>query len=340
MTGPRGRYLCWSILSYAMSDSVETGAWDRIWDAAHAGDLSDRTDDLAATVARADPGALADATDELVLMPALADAAGTAMYWQEPDPDDWALTDRQVQAALLPIATAVADSPAARWWSEPVALETQQYVEWTGAHREPPLLSGADQELAAWRSATLEDERAAAERPADPAANFSGYWWSAPAHSRLAATTRSLPGLGAVGLALVEDPGNWTSATCQPVNVRPGARVYEINGPDDWTQLAARYPLDLTKSRRHDWFRVTGWTGAWVVPDFAAVAADYDAIHLTVLGYLTTAGRDLPAAEARTMLAGWNPDTTYWLTDSLEKAGPPIRLEQRDRDPVRWVPVA
>ena len=340
MTGPRGRYLCWSILSSAMSDSVESAAWDRIWDAAHAGDLADRVSDLATTVARADPAALADATDELVLMPALADTAAMAMYWQEPDPVDWALTDAQVQAELLPIATAVADSPAARWWTELVAPDAQQYVTWNGANQEPPLLSGAGQELEAWRSATLEDERQAAHRPSDPAANWSGQWWSAPAHSRLPVTTRSLSGLSAVGLALNEDPGDWTSASCQPVRVRPAARVYEINGPGDWANLAVSYPLDVTRSRRHDWWRVSGWAGTWVIPDYAAVAGDYDAVHLTVVGYLTTAGRDLAAGQARTMLAGWNPDATYWLNDFLTLAGPAIQLEQRDGSPVKWAPVA
>jgi len=42
-------------------------------------------------------------------------------------------------------------------------------------------------------------------------------------------------------------------------------------------------------SRRHDWWRVTGSAGAWMIPDWVAVAADYDAVHLTVGGYLTTA---------------------------------------------------
>ena len=194
-----------------------------------------------------------------------------------------------------------------------------------------------------WRpggSATLAEERSAARRPADPAAIWSGHWWCTPVHSRLAATTRALPGLGAVGLALVEDGSDWTKARCQPVSPRPAARACEITGPDDWAQLAARYPLDVTRSRRHDWWRVTGWTGTWLIPDYTAVAADYDAIHLTVLGYLTTAGRDLPAGDARTMLAGWDPDTTYWLTDCLAPAGPATCWEQLDDHPVRWIRAA
>jgi hypothetical protein len=115
-------------------------------------------------VARADVAALSDAADELVLMPVLAETAETASYWGDPDALDWALADHQVQDALLPVARAVAQSTAARWWPEPVARDTQHYVEWAGADSGPPFLSGASQELAAWRSATLEDERPAAGR--------------------------------------------------------------------------------------------------------------------------------------------------------------------------------
>jgi hypothetical protein len=75
----------------------------------------------------------------------------------------------------------------------------------------------------------------------------------------------------------------WTTAWCQPLSPRRGARVYEITGRRDWADLTARYPLEVTRSRRHDWWRVTGRAATWLIPDYAAVAADYDAIHLTVL---------------------------------------------------------
>ena len=78
---------------------------------------------------------------------------------------------------------------------------------------------------------------------------------------------------------------------------------YEVLGPGDWTRLVARYPLDVSKSRRHDWWRVTGCSGTWLVPDWAAVAADYDAVHLSTGGYLTTAGCALETRPGCTVLA-------------------------------------
>ncbi len=62
---------------------------------------------------------------------------------------------------------------------------------------------------------------------------------------------------------------------------------------------------------------------------------DYDAVHLTAAGYLTTAGWPVPVGEARTVLAGWNPDETYWLTDVLTHAGPAAHWE-RQEDMLTW----
>jgi hypothetical protein len=67
------------------------------------------------------------------------------------------------------------------------------------------------------------------------------------------------------------------------------------------------------------------------------VAAHYDAVHLTVGGYLTTAGRALSVSgSAATMLAGWDPDETYWLADVLEPAGAPARWVESDSERLGW----
>ena len=84
--------------------------------------------------------------------------------------------------------------------------------------------------------------------------------------------------------------------------------------------------MDVTPARRHDWYRTTGHVGTWFIPDWSAVAEEWDAVHLSVAAYLTIATRALPLARsgAATMLAGWNSDQTWWLTDILGAgAGPP-----------------
>jgi len=151
-------------------------------------------------------------------------------------------------------------------------------------------------------------------------------------------TTRGLPSLGAIRLALAEDGFGWQLARCWPVAAPANARVYEISRPDQWARLVECYPFDVSRSRRHDWWRATGWTGRWLIPDYAAAAADWDAIHVSVAGYLSTAGIALPAdASARTMLAGWDPDATWWLNDILSFTQPAELWQAAQQAPFGWL---
>jgi hypothetical protein len=330
LAGPRGRRLCWSLV-----DPGDHPGWDQVQDAAGAGDLSGLSGQLAACVAQTDLASIAAETGEMELLAAVSASVDAAMYWQEPDDEDLALAGQAVREALLPVARAVTAAPAARWWPAPAPRQLQQYVEWIDDYDHSPVLTGTAAELADWRSETIKDERAARKRPKDPSANYSGHWWSTPRPSRLPSTTRSIPGIGAVGLVLVEDSFDWIEARCWPVQAPPNVRIYEVTNAQDWAELVGRYPLDVSKSRRHDWWRVTGWAGSWLIPDFTAVASDYDAVHLTAAGYLTTAGWAVPVGEARTVLAGWNPDETYWLADVLTHAGPAAHWE-RQEDMLTW----
>ncbi|OMQ16224.1 hypothetical protein A7K94_0203970, partial [Modestobacter sp. VKM Ac-2676] len=185
------------------------------------------------------------------------------------------------------------------------------------------------------------------DRPADPRANWSGDWWSTPVLAGLVVTTGLLPGRtaapvpAATRLLLVEDELSWETAATWPVPVPDWARVLEITGPQDWVDLVLRHPLDVTASRRHDWWRATGAVGPLLIPDWSAVAGEFEAVHLTVDGYLSTAGRALPADRVGTpgwtVLAGWDPDATWWLTDLFE-LGEQVNWRRRDDEPPRWTP--
>ncbi len=332
--------MCWSLVNPRTRDLVTDGpCWLRVLYGGTA-DPAGLARELVAGVALTDLDAVLAATAEVALLAPLAESVDSAMYWQGPDGEDEALTAPEVADALMPVARAVSAAPAALWWYSSMAPDGQRYVQHLASDHDddPPDLSGAAARLARWRSDTGESERRARERPWNPAANWSGRWWSSPALSSLVSTTRCLPGLGAVGLALVEDSFGWTVARCWPLAPRPGSRIYEVSGPGAWTELVARYPLDVTRSRRHDWWRVTGWSGRWLIPDFTAAAADYEAVHLSVIGYLTTAGRALPVGDAATMLAGWNPDETWWLADVLSASGPAERWATPQDEPTGWNP--
>ncbi len=95
------------------------------------------------------------------------------------------------------------------------------------------------------------------------------------------------------GLRYVEDGLGWESARARQVIVPDGV-VIEIAGPRDWAALCARHPLVVTASRGHDWGRFTDQRGPWVQPDWASVANEAVGVHLSVAGYLSTAGRVIP----------------------------------------------
>ena len=56
----------------------------------------------------------------------------------------------------------------------------------------------------------------------------------------------------------------------------PG-RVLEIRCAEDWLRLCRAHPLEVSASRRHDWYRTTGMVGPWVIPDWSTVAQEADA---------------------------------------------------------------
>ena len=263
LAGPRGRRLCWSAIRAA---AIALPGWWRRWQWAPEGTPAQLATELAGAIAASDLASLA-ASDKAVLLELLAEADDTAMYWQAPDEMDEALAFPEVEDAMGPVAAALAAAPGAAWWSSPVAPDHQQQVELLGPHAAAPKPTGAAGQLAAWHSASLEEDRRARGRPEDPAAPFGGRWWSTPRPSRLASTTRSLASIAAVGLALVEDGAGAHEARCWPLVATEAPRVHELSGPEDWTQLAARYPLEVSCSQRHDWVKVTGRTGAWLIPD-------------------------------------------------------------------------
>lgn len=112
-------------------------------------------------------------------------------------------------------------------------------------------------------------------------------------------------------LDLVEDGFGWEAADVAVVGL-PG-RVLEIRCAEDWLRLWRAHPLEVSASRRHDWYRTTGMVGPWVIPDWSTVAQEADAVHLPAVAYLELAGRTPPLGDGRwTVIAGWDPDDGRW----------------------------
>jgi hypothetical protein len=285
-------------------------------------------EDLAAALASLDQTGL----DDELIQTALERSVDSARYWQEPDGEDVLAAFPIVRDALAPLAERALALPGMQRSSQPRGTE-QWAIEWHPAHEPVPLAKDPRQTLSEWgRGTRAEEARAVLERPDDPHANVSGTWWSIPLG--LVRTTGQVP----AGLGLVEDSLGWEDATAIPV--RGDGRTLEIRTPDDWTTLCRTFPLDVTASRRHDWFRATGRKGRWVIPDWERVAGEWDAAHLTLLGYLSSATRALKVdADTASVIAGWDPDVTIWLTDVAREGSGPRQSWHRTRHDSTWSPV-
>ena len=251
-------------------------------------------------------------TESLVL---LASVARAAEQREPPLPGG--------QAELLqPLAKAVARAPAASWWWEPADLRQQR---WAGCDHHRTLARGGDvaraveaaeEDAAAEEKEAIARDRALAARRGGAEVTVTGTWWSGPLGGTVWTSRGNIGDLPAVGLACAEDPLGEEEFEVWAVGIDPAARVYEVHEPGDWERLATAHPRDVTASRRHDWSRWTGREGQWILPDWRSVAAQWDGVHVSVAGYLSTARMAVDSGGgAATLLAGWDADQTLWLRD-------------------------
>ena len=372
LAGPRGRRFLAEIAQSRLSTQEQWSIpawWEPVMDRHSGDDLPSGLrgaclEQLQQLVARVDLRALAGVSEPEELLEPLGACVDSARYWQDVDPVDGVLADPRAVEVLRPMAAAVLAAPATSWWRDDVDHQYQQDVDWPRGRRAErlgpgPVLSGGQRALREQREeATARQAQERREHPGLGRAPWSGAWWSSPAHvdgvvvtSQVLKPPRSKQVLP-VGLALVEDASDEGRAVVRPLRARTDARVMEIHSTRAWCALVEAHPQDVTWSRGHNWHLSTGWAGSWALPDWASVASQWDGVHLSVLGYLALSGRllttsvpgeyrdDLAPGPSRTLLAGWNPGQTYWLTDVLEPAGDAQRWSRDEqwRGDLGWSP--
>jgi hypothetical protein len=326
LAGPRGRRVCFEIARGAGDAELARAIFVAAHGAPRPGlasivlsagaDATPTTPVTPADVARLFAGIRTPEPSPSRLFRALRAAVDSARYWQEPDDEDELAAAPELRAALAGVAAVIVASPHTAWWRGGADLTAQYRVDFE-ADDETPV--AAETVLADWRTGiAAEVHRAELDRPADPTARISGAWWSMPPR-RLTRSARARDAVP-VGLDLVEDTLGWTTARTERIRLPAAPRVYEIDGPEAWAALCAD-GIDVTPARRHDWYRATGRDGTWLLPDWTRVASEYDAVHLSVAGYLETAGRAIPVGRSASVLAGWTPDETVWLRDVEREPG-------------------
>ncbi|TWS22329.1 hypothetical protein FK268_20205 [Tsukamurella sputi] len=169
----------------------------------------------------------------------------------------------------------------------------------------------------------------------EPPGYMSG-WWSAPPFGLV--RTCPAPEGEPSGLFLVEDGfGQQAAAVYSSTATEPS--VFEIASGEAWAALCRDHPLDVTAVRGGDWLVTTALADTrWVMPDWASVAREYDAVHLQVGAYLAASGTAIEVEPGvHSVIAGWAPGDTYWLTDVVETE-PVGRIFVKNRDDDLWHP--
>ncbi|QIV87478.1 hypothetical protein [Glutamicibacter mishrai] len=360
LQGQRGRRLLWefaiasegqnlatsderpllSAMFYA-SYSIESARGDGV--VLFCGEQSDVPEVGPAGLARLLEGNELVPVTETLLQAALARSVDAARYWQEPDGHDTLLAAPELVRGLERVAQHISASSAAAQWAAAMDERAQFRIEFE--EQDPVVVPQrtdrkAIDTLLRWKEQLIIAEaRAAAERPVPVTAALSGEWWSVP-DQLLPSSTGVFANKEPVGLSCVEDGFGWERASAKIMSVPPAANVLEISTAEDWIHLCREQGIDVTAQKRHDWYRVTGRDGAWKIPDWLAVARRYDGVHLSIAAYLALAGECLAVDEKfSTVIAGWDPDRTFWFTDALRFYGPAQEwtcLEANSEDS-RWV---
>lgn len=334
LEGPRGRRLC---LEYACRDTriaeiVNHYGFHHLEDGARviafsSGEPAPIPDPSVGDIAEALATASGTPLDHDAVSRALRASVDVARYWQEPDTLDRLCAHPQIVEALRPLAHDLL-APYERSWDRQRTPE-QWAVQWRLREAAGALAPAAATALEKWDAdLRAAEERARRDWPTEPTARVSGEWWSVPV--RMLSTRGSID----AALDLVEDAFGDEAATVIPVTGH--GRTLEVHGAADWAELCRRYPLEVTASHRHDCYRTTGRDGRWLVPDWVRIAREWHAVHLTTLGYLTGATRTIEIdGEYASVIAGWEPDSTIWLTDAVVESGPREQW-QRERSDEPW----
>jgi hypothetical protein len=179
------------------------------------------------------------------------------------------------------MARAVLASPQAAWWFEPLDRRQQVWLSDERSSPDPTQLIIPQQPPDSW-------ERYA-QKPA------RGLYTST-----MVDTTS--PPLAAVVKGAVGDFRELfrkLPLACWRLEAPPDVRIVEVDGPQAWHDLCVKYPAIGEDGR--------------LVPDWSAIAKDWDAVHLTLGGLLTAEQVRVESEAGWTALWGWDCERTVWL---------------------------
>ncbi len=206
------------------------------------------------------------------------------------------------------LARAILARPSAAWWYGPLDRERQVWVSRDGSAPDPARLTTPSGPPSWW-------ERYA-QKP-------TGGFYTSTLYGDISSIFAALDeGVGDIMAAYTGPP-----FACWRLKASPSARVLEIDGPEAWHALCVRYPADGGRDRQTPDF--SGDAGR-LVPDWSAVASDWDGVHLTFGGLLSAEQVRVESPSGWTYHWGWDCEQTLWLRwqfTGVERIGDHVPIE-------------
>ncbi len=186
-------------------------------------------------------------------------------------------------AALRPFVVPLLEAPGTATWFADLDRDRQEWVSRTGIAPQATLFHP---DLHSYGAGNTKPSHA--------------LWTSTSVTVRTSSWLQYLPISGEVGHWEPPYP-RWR------LEVVPAARVYEIHGPQAWNNLCLRYPAPSCMAYP------TCRPDALIEPDWQAVSKEWDGVHLSVGGLLTSERVRWGMPGKQTHLYGWSVESTAWL---------------------------
>ena len=228
----------------------------------------------------------ADAADRITAL-RMAAACADYVFRFNSDHDVVAPGVLQLAEGKTEQARALLEHPDIAWWFSDIDLCAQS---WVSIHGTPDkFIYGTPPDTMAWVS------------PGNPSTGWE-VKAQKPYGNQITSTLYS-PHLSSELVAYDERTGDYL---CQfplawwTVHFPEQVRVFEIHGPSDWHHLCVRYPARGSEDDR-------------LVPDWGAASEEWDGVHLSLGGLLTTEQNQYESSDGWTMLDFWHAEQTFWL---------------------------
>ena len=234
-----------------------------------------------------------DLADPLVSIALAAECVWRMDRWQ---PNHRAVWDSVLELGKREktrrLAREALENPGAAWWFEDMDARRQTWIQafWQANESERASF-GAPPNSPAWT------------RPANPPDRWERYAQKPVGHVNMSTSTLYAPRLASQLMAYDERAGDYLCdfpLAWWMMRFADDVRVFEIHGPDDWHNLCVRYPARGREDDR-------------LVPNWGAAANDWDGVHLSFGGLLTSEMGKFESAAGWTMLDTAHAELTYWL---------------------------